>query len=742
MPKIMLTRIQQSTLSPQARMGSDAPPPRIPKLKVKNRPEITPVHNDQTVFNQIRPLGNSSSSIDSPSTPSTPSSGILSPTPQRPNQASQLLTTNDAQPKKKGGLKGFLSTKEPSTVAFLKYAEQQQRATALGASSSSHMQHVSQQKLPDYVPKVNAKWDGMPKSAHQPGHDQWKRSTDHGSLFSKTSKRSTSLNTRRSSNGGWTGYSQSSSGGSGSRGSGGSSGSSGQVSHDRMSTAQADMFSLSRAPSHAQEEPQTRDTDPKPSMTSTHNLTLDGYETNACPSAASAPTQHIDDYFASLSDMPRPRKSSSTETIKALTKPSSSQPLEEAVSSAVVTSTSSPELPKPPSEIHPAFRTKSGPTIDTDLAVLLPQPRELAPHTPDDVFPESPHNQRGSTLSSFDGAQWPLAAPSATLPTAQAKASQTASPPIPVRSPYRQFHLPARSITPVPQYQTHPTSPTQPEPPSPIQPQPTSPVQPQQVFPVSPPQSPTRTGSASPRSFSRPFNTGLPTPPSHESELSTPVQSPRTPTTPAGAVAGPAIRPDAFRGNVMTNGVLLKPPSAAIGRPVTKDSKLTPIIESDAASALSVPVSMCLDAPDEADADDYEDEDEDDDDDDVAAEPPPPIARSRERRATYDTSQNVEPVRILPNTSSLNPYVSVDETEIGPDDTDHQSLADTASVHSNLSVSWYRSPKERLGLGGLIRHDRAGVPWPVGLEEDLSFVPGDGAAEAEGKRRRTWLWKK
>lgn len=69
-----------------------------------------------------------------------------------------------------------------------------------------------------------------------------------------------------------------------------------------------------------------------------------------------------------------------------------------------------------------------------------------------------------------------------------------------------------------------------------------------------------------------------------------------------------------------------------------------------------------------------------------------------------------------------------------PDD-----MASRASISSELSARHYQSPRERLGLGGFIKHDRAGgVPWPTGApEEDADYVVGEGvrASREEMERR-------
>ncbi|KAF2232266.1 hypothetical protein EV356DRAFT_578502 [Viridothelium virens] len=68
--------------------------------------------------------------------------------------------------KKKSSMLDFLSLKEPSTRAFEEFAEQERRKAAVkGNGSTTTLPGVSSQKLPATVPKVNSKWDGMPRES-------------------------------------------------------------------------------------------------------------------------------------------------------------------------------------------------------------------------------------------------------------------------------------------------------------------------------------------------------------------------------------------------------------------------------------------------------------------------------------------------------------------------------------------------------------------------------------------------
>ncbi|KAL9083736.1 MAG: hypothetical protein Q9165_008402 [Trypethelium subeluteriae] len=68
--------------------------------------------------------------------------------------------------KKKSSMLDFLSLKEPSTRALEEFAEQERRRAATkGNGSNTTLPGVSNQKLPTSVPKVNSKWDGMPRES-------------------------------------------------------------------------------------------------------------------------------------------------------------------------------------------------------------------------------------------------------------------------------------------------------------------------------------------------------------------------------------------------------------------------------------------------------------------------------------------------------------------------------------------------------------------------------------------------
>lgn len=60
---------------------------------------------------------------------------------------------------------GFLSLKEPSQLALEQYADAQRKQAVGKAGPTVPMgTYITTQKLPDSVPKVNSKWDGVPES--------------------------------------------------------------------------------------------------------------------------------------------------------------------------------------------------------------------------------------------------------------------------------------------------------------------------------------------------------------------------------------------------------------------------------------------------------------------------------------------------------------------------------------------------------------------------------------------------
>ena len=578
---------------------------------------------------------------------------------------------------------GFLTVKEPSTAAFLQYAEEQKRAAALKSPRTVGLQTVSQQKLPDHVPKVNSKWDGMPKVSSEQSHGGWKQSSEASTLLSRMSKRSTS-NTSWSSHGNSAVVSKRPSA---SRSRGGSSGSgsarssprnsqkssprtgSGRSSHPPRIQIPPEPLSLSRSPSNVQSDSFRRPSDPKDlPILSTHNLILDGNDT-----ARPSPVVEIVNNTSSETLKGQQRASS----LVTFNQPSN-LPLRNDIESPDQIITSS-EKPPDLSHIHPALR----PAVNLDAKQPMPL-NSFSPHSPDDVFPDSPHVQPLNlqpvlplkTAPVTDNLQWPLS-PLLDSPMLRSDEASVSPPKIPVKSPSRQ--QPTASSSP-------PHS------------------------PVSPPQSPNRAGTASPRNFARPFNTAPLTPPTPQS----PTPAPLTPS--ADSIAGPVFLPFNDASSISIAGPkvrtmntftgCLRPPALAPGRVLTKDSPLEPIPEVDTASMISIPID-----PDAPVRESH-----------VLPHDDPALIGSEEPSPRQSLSSDEKSEIEAPN-------VKIESRTSIADSVNARSDADAMSIRSELSVSWYRSPKERLGLGGLIRHDRSGIPWPVEQVEDIHFVPA-GTLEA------------
>lgn len=84
--------------------------------------------------------------------------------PQRPPQA--MLQPPSIQPKKKSSIFGGLfATKEPTQKALNQVAAQMMAQH--GSTTPGKVPHVSMEKMPEFVPKVNTKWDGVPDAVKE-----------------------------------------------------------------------------------------------------------------------------------------------------------------------------------------------------------------------------------------------------------------------------------------------------------------------------------------------------------------------------------------------------------------------------------------------------------------------------------------------------------------------------------------------------------------------------------------------
>lgn len=118
--------------------------------------------------------------------------------------------------------------------------------------------------------------------------------------------------------------------------------------------------------------------------------------------------------------------------------------------------------------------------------------------------------------------------------------------------------------------------------------------------------------------------------------------------------------------------------------------------------------------------------------------------------ATIPESDTASVLNAAPTPTEGNtprPSVDADRDRHGNGDGDGQEPASRTSTSSELSASWQKPARERLGLGGFIKHDSTGVPWPLGrAEEDEAYVLGGdgrvavGNGDAHGERDgRGWM---
>ena len=163
--------------SPRARAG---PGPRIPKLKYRNPlpPDQISLSSQNSSQEMTRPpplqRQSSATSSEVPTSPFRPSfeinaSAASSSVASINSCASSSNESKTPKKKKKSSsVFSFLSLKEPSHLALEQFIEQQRKEGngkgTISPSSSSVKTGASfaSKKLPDNVPKVNSKWDGIP----------------------------------------------------------------------------------------------------------------------------------------------------------------------------------------------------------------------------------------------------------------------------------------------------------------------------------------------------------------------------------------------------------------------------------------------------------------------------------------------------------------------------------------------------------------------------------------------------
>ncbi|KAL8676083.1 MAG: hypothetical protein Q9186_007358 [Xanthomendoza sp. 1 TL-2023] len=156
--------------------------PHIPRLAYRNSPSTGSVsgHSTRTVGTQSSAASNSAYATSPPTSSFSGSprsyrfsEDVCSPlsldgTSDQPPSSPFLSSQTAKEPKKKSSsLFKFFSVKEPSTQAFETYHEQMKKrgTTGSGRANAVGLPGVSSAKLPPTVPKVNSKWDGVPRAA-------------------------------------------------------------------------------------------------------------------------------------------------------------------------------------------------------------------------------------------------------------------------------------------------------------------------------------------------------------------------------------------------------------------------------------------------------------------------------------------------------------------------------------------------------------------------------------------------
>ena len=539
-------------------------PARIPKLQVRSRDdEITPIPRTTLSPNTNRWPAERPSAITSSDgvnhTRSVSTSQTSLPPPQgRDTNGSLDSRSREKKGKSRGSVLGFLTLKEPSNSALQEFAEQQKRQAALKGSRQLGLAGVSQQKLPHTVPKVNSKWDGLPKVAHDKNRSSkgWERSPGSASAFGGHSKRS----------------------GQGSKSSvsstGNSSGSSKRPSKDQLSRTHHVNGSISPATEASVTRPRSPKKGPYPTPISiTPNGTLTSVRTGSADTITESPT--------------------------------TSSPLEPSPHGPEVSFLFPPRVSDIPKDLR----------INTYSQNNTPAP--YPPLTPDDVFTTSPHSSsiglapipKVSRFNSPDEVpQWPLPTNPEDV-IIETSGSGALAPPIPAKSTKRRSPLSSPAIS---------------------------------------------EGEGEPFKFDlTPWASGL---------------GEHSPTIPVGPTSSTqsyflvsALGPSKYstmrpRGAYSAETSDLRTaPRFQPGRPVTKDSDLDTIPESDTASVLLKP----------------------------------PVNGNYKPRESNDN--------------------------------DDHSIAESRAS-SELSAQWHQSPRERLGLGGFIKHSTKEAPWPLPSQEDEDYI--------------------
>lgn len=695
----MLMHRHQSSSTPPPTVvwtswGTLAPPARIPNLKV--RAIVDDISPATAAAPATRP-GHQQPAVSRFSSSTAPSIASENPSPPTKNANGYPTPSKSASAGtgKKPGIFRFLSVKEPSTAAFVEYAEQQKKAGALKpVRPVAPSPGFSKQRMPDFVPKVNSKWDGMPAVAHNASRiPEWKKSSDalrrtksahvhsHSnstSAASRTESRNVSAHTTSLPSRSGTAR---------------SSVDSRRRGHERPNghlnlvvpvqdlpplpdpsvrkqlVAQNSVSERRKAPRDAQSEQRHTQTEQRPDSAETiKEFKPSAGDTERAEPLVSPSHRHETNTqpLQSLDDGEKARHSPPTKPSAPVLRPAST------AHSGVDEIT--------PVEDHSKVKIiPPAPQAPTHDIQRSPPTSPIRPAPPPKTLSEIGHKASRSQESTFAGQQdqWPLPPGAKAVRGGVAKirtepppvlanhtTSGAAEAPRPVSRPPDTNG--GRASVPVPRNFARPQM---------VNASPKSHDQPALSRPA-------------PRNFARPF-----APPAN-------VKATPAASAPAVTVAEPA----SVAGPALNRG--LRPPAAAIGRPITKDTALEPIIEVDGASMISVPMDKDTDASSHGRR--------------------TPSARYSGAGQTFwngDDTDDESTHQATAGTEAQGDEVSMAESDV--------------SASSAMSDQWYRSPKERLGLGGMITHDRESSEWPAEMaraESELLAELAKSGATSVGRK--------
>lgn len=121
---------------------------------------------------------------------------------QQKRTESQQKTSNAPKKKKQSVLGGLFQVREPTQIALEQVAAQM--IAQHGSTSATKVPNVRLEKMPEFVPKVNSKWDGIPENMKQKAKkdkdnnkDQDKQRAQRDSFFSLEAKSGSDEDKRR-----------------------------------------------------------------------------------------------------------------------------------------------------------------------------------------------------------------------------------------------------------------------------------------------------------------------------------------------------------------------------------------------------------------------------------------------------------------------------------------------------------------------------------------------------------------